>query len=284
LAATANSHYRHEAWIQRQDVSFVPFDGYLGPDVNTAAVLRKLLDDRSSGVDLPAAIILETVQAEGGVNLASRRWLQEVAEICRERDILVIVDDIQVGCGRTGSFFSFEAAGIKPDIVVLSKSIGGYGLPMSLLLIRPETDQWKPGEHTGTFRGNNLAFVAATEALRYWETPELTENIGARGRQIAGALQQFAAEFPALGAKVRGTGLIWGLEFAETATCQSVAREAFAHRLIIETCGSNRNVLKLLPPLVIDETTLGAGLRIIHDAIRQVTRADASAKLVTASA
>jgi diaminobutyrate-2-oxoglutarate transaminase len=277
LAVTANSHYRHEAWVQRQDVSFVPYEGYAGPDVDTAALLRKLITDRSSGVDLPAAVILETVQAEGGVNVASRRWLQEVAEICRENDILLIADDIQVGCGRTGTFFSFEAAGVKPDLVVLSKSISGFGLPMSLLLIRPEVDQWKPGEHTGTFRGNNLAFVAAAEALRHWETPEFAEKIAARGRQLSTALHELVREFPAFGGRVRGTGMIWGLEFKDPAVCQAVARESFARGLIIETCGSERNVLKFLPPLVIDATTLAAGLGLLRLAIQDVAKREASA-------
>ncbi len=280
LAITANSHYRHEAWIQRQDVAFVPYDGYLGPDVDTAAVLRKLLNDRSSGIDCPAAIVLEVIQAEGGVNLASRRWLQSIAELCRERDILLIVDDIQVGCGRTGSFFSFESAGIRPDLVVLSKSISGYGLPMSLLLIRPEIDQWKPGEHTGTFRGNNLAFVAATEALRRWETPALSEAVAARGRELSTALDGLALEFPSAIRQIRGTGLIWGLEFKETAACQAVAREAFARGLIIETCGSERNVLKFLPPLVIDAATLAAGLDRLREAMRSTLRREAG--IVTA--
>lgn len=279
LAATANSHYRNEAWVQRQDVSFVPYDGYLGADVDTAVLLRKLITDRSSGVDLPAAVILETVQAEGGVNLASRRWLQDVAEICRANDILLIVDDIQVGCGRTGTFFSFEPAGLKPDLVVLSKSISGYGLPMSLLLIRPEHDQWKPGEHTGTFRGNNLGFVAAAEALRHWETTELTAQVAARGQQLVTALQEFVREFPGLITKVRGTGMIWGAEFKETAMCQAVARQAFARGLIIETCGSERNVLKFLPPLVIDAATLALGLDRLREAIRDVVKRDAGAQV-----
>jgi diaminobutyrate-2-oxoglutarate transaminase len=277
LAATANSHYRHESWIQRQDVSFVPYDGYLGPDVDTAGLLRKLITDRSSGVDLPAAIILETVQAEGGVNVASRRWLQDVAQICREHDILLIVDDIQVGCGRTGSFFSFEAAGLKPDLVVLSKSISGYGLPMSLLLIRAEHDQWRPGEHTGTFRGNNLAFVAASEALRHWETPELAAQVAARGRELMAVLQEFMREFSGLVVKVRGAGMIWGLEFKDTALCQAVARQAFARGLIIETCGSDRNVLKFLPPLVIDAATLALGLDRLRQALRDVVKREAGA-------
>jgi diaminobutyrate-2-oxoglutarate transaminase len=270
LAVTANSHYRHEAWVQRHNVSFLPFDGYLGAEVNTAAYLRRVLADKGSGVDLPAAVILETVQAEGGVNVATTRWLREVEEICREHDVLLIVDDIQVGCGRTGSFFSFEAAGLQPDMVVLSKSISGFGLPLSLLLIRAEHDQWKPGEHTGTFRGNNLAFVTATEALRFWATPAFSGEIEKRSRQLENRLEGFRSEFPELGLTCRGVGLIWGLEFADAAICQAVAREAFAGGLVIETCGSGR-VLKFLPPLTISAATLDAGIDLVGNAIRKTT-------------
>lgn len=281
LAVTANSYYRHEAWVQRHNVSFLPYDGYLGQEVDTADYLRRVLTDKSSGVDLPAAVLLETVQAEGGVNVATTRWLQAVAEICREHDVLLIVDDIQVGCGRAGTFFSFEQAGLKPDLVVLSKSISGYGLPMSLVLIRRELDQWKAGEHTGTFRGNNLAFVAAAEALLYWETTALMDAVAARSRQLAGRLEEIQGRWPELGCKVRGTGLVWGLEFADPTTCQAVAREAFVRGLIIETCGSERNVLKFLPPLNIGEEELDAGIGIVGDAIaavmaRLATPADAA--------
>ncbi len=268
LALTANSHYRHEAWVQRHDAAFMPFEGYLGAGVNTADFLRKVLADRSSGIDLPAAVMVETIQAEGGVNVASVSWLQQVAEICRAHDVLLVVDDIQVGCGRTGSFFSFEPAGLKPDIVVLSKSISGYGLPMSLVLMKPELDQWAAGEHTSTFRGNNLAFITATEALRHWETPELAAAVAARGRWLHDRLQELAREFPGLGAQVRGRGLIWGFEIPQAGRCQAIARLAFERGLLIETCGSGKQVLKFLPPLVIDEATLEAGVACVREAIQ----------------
>ena len=177
MAVTGNSFYRDEAFINRVNVSFMPYDGYMGENVNTLDYLRRFLSDNSSGVDLPAAVIVETIQAEGGINVASNAWLQGLEQICRDFDILLIIDDIQVGNGRTGKFFSFEDAGINPDMITLSKSIGG-GLPLSLLFMRPELDQWKPGEHTGTFRGNNLAFIAATAALDYWTNNDLTEAVG----------------------------------------------------------------------------------------------------------
>ena len=150
-------------------MTFVPYEGYFGPDIDTIEMLAKQLDDPSGGIDKPAAVIVESIQGEGGVNAASPGWLRRLAELAAQHEIPLIIDDIQAGCGRSGDFFSFEQSGIRPDIVVLSKSLSGYGLPMSLVLISPELDVWEPGGHTGTFRGNNLAFVGATAALRtYW--------------------------------------------------------------------------------------------------------------------
>ena len=160
----------------------MPYDGYFGPDVDTMAYLERMLDDPSSGLDKPAAVIVETVQGEGGVNVATLRWLKELAKLCQRHDMLLIVDDIQVGCGRTGTFFSFEAAGIRPDIITLSKSLSGFGLPMSLVLMKPELDVWKPGAHSGTFRGNNLAFVTATQALETLDQRRLQRRDPAQGK------------------------------------------------------------------------------------------------------
>ena len=152
LAATANMKFRDAAGYALANTSFMPYDGYFGPDVDTMAYLERMLDDPSSGLDKPAAVIVETVQGEGGVNVATLRWLKELAKLCQRHDMLLIVDDIQVGCGRTGTFFSFEAAGIRLDIITLSKSLSGFGLPMSLVLMKPELDVWKPGAHSGAFR------------------------------------------------------------------------------------------------------------------------------------
>jgi diaminobutyrate-2-oxoglutarate transaminase len=266
MAVTGNAYYRDESFINRSNVSFMPYDGYFGQDVNTAQYLRTFLSDQSSGVDLPAAIIMETVQAEGGVNVASSEWLVEVERICREYDILLIVDDIQVGNGRTGTFFSFEEAGISPDIITLSKSIGG-GLPLALVLIRPDLDQWKPGEHTGTFRGNNLAFVAATQLFDYWQTDAFSEEIKAKEVIIRDRLLSIAEKYPELDCKVRGRGMIYGLEIGAKGMAQQISRECFNRNLIIELAGAKDQVLKFLPPLVIEEALLVKGLDIIEESI-----------------
>ena len=267
MAVTANAFYRDETFINRSNVSFMPFDGYFGPNVNTADYLRKFLEDESSGIDLPAAIILETVQAEGGINVASDQWLREIDQICKDFDVLLIIDDIQVGNGRTGTFFSFEDAGINPDIVTLSKSIGG-GLPLSMVLMKPELDQWKPGEHTGTFRGNNLAFIAATKVLSYWENDNLAETVYYKEKIIKEKLTEIAEEYSSFGPEVRGKGLIYGLKFPLMGFCSEVSEEAFSRNLLIELAGANNDVLKFLPPLLIEDELLQEGLNRIKDSIQ----------------
>lgn len=270
LSVTGNSFYRNEAFVHRHNVSFLPFDGYFGGETDTVAYLRRLLNDTGSGVDLPAAVIFETIQAEGGVNVASLSWLRDMAALCKEFDILLIVDDIQVGNGRAGSFFSFEEAGIAPDMIILSKSIGGIGLPLALVLMKPEHDVWKPGEHTGTFRGNNLAFVAAAEALSYWETDALARDVKSKGLLLRNRLEELRARNDRLLTGVRGKGLIWGLEFAMPEACKAVANEAFARKLVIERCGPKGNVLKFLPPLVIEEVDLMHGADVVAASIEAV--------------
>ena len=272
LALTGNRHFRNEAFVNRLDAAFMPYDGYFGEGVNTLEYLRRFLEDRSSGLDLPAAIILETIQAEGGINVAGADWLRGLENICREFDILMIVDDIQVGNGRTGRFFSFEAAGIRPDLVVLSKAIGGLGLPMSLVLIKPEVDQWSPAEHTGTFRGNNLAFVGATAALAYWTGNEFADEIGRKGELLAKRLAGFKEQYPQLVRAVRGRGLIWGMEMRKPELAKAVSRAAFAQGLIIELAGAEDQVVKFLPPLVIEEAVLKRGLDIIGQSIVSAAR------------
>lgn len=272
LAATANAKFRGAAGHSLDNVVFVPFDGYLGPNVDTVGYLERLITDSSSGLDNPAAVILETVQAEGGVNVASDTWLRALADLCAREGILLIVDDIQVGCGRTGEFFSFEASGIVPDIVTLSKSISGYGLPMSLVLMKRDLDIWEPGAHSGTFRGNNLAFVAATVALgSYWTTNELSSDVERKGRLIADRLAGIAEANPDLALVARGRGLIRGLSSTAVPDLASrVAREAFTRGVIIETAGPKDTVLKFLPALTITDDDLGRAIDIIEASVEHV--------------
>jgi len=266
MAITGNAFYRDEAFINRANVTFMPYDGYFGDGTDTSLYLRKFLEDSSSGVDLPAAVFLETVQAEGGVNVASFKWLKDVEQVCRDFDILLVVDDIQVGNGRTGTFFSFEEAGINPDIVILSKSIGG-GLPLSLVLMKPELDQWKPGEHTGTFRGNNLAFVASTQLLSYWDNGDFSDAIRYREGVLKEKLEEITNKYKDLGVEMRGRGLIYGLYFPQQGFSGAVTEEAFERGLVIERAGAKNDVIKFLPPLVIEEELLRQGVDIIDESI-----------------
>lgn len=269
LALTGNAFYRDEAYISRSNVSFMPFDGYFGDEVDTIAYFRKFLEDPSSGLDLPAAVILETVQAEGGVNVASSQWLRDLEQLCREFDILLIIDDIQVGNGRTGSFFSFEEAGINPDIITMSKAIGG-GLPLAIVLLKPELDQWKPGEHTGTFRGNNLAFVACTAALEYWDNDDLSEAVKSKSEVMLTRLKEIVEKYPEANASVRGRGLIYGLELPDKNFASEVSAKCFEKGLVIELAGAMDQIVKFLPPLTIKEDLLIKGLDIIDECMGEI--------------
>ncbi len=270
LAVSGNAFKRRSAGIGLSCAVSMPFCGYFGADVDTIRYMDRYLSDYGSGVDLPAAIIVETVQAEGGLNVADSDWLQRLAAVCRKHDLLLIVDDIQVGCGRTGSFFSFEEAGIQPDIVCLSKALSGYGLPLALLLIKPELDIWEPGEHNGTFRGHNLAFVTAAKTLElFWSNKHLTRDIAGKSRLLINGLKRIIGSQPAAHARLKGRGLILGLEFEHPQLATTAARIAFSHGLLIETSGSRNQVLKLLPPLTTDRAELRAGLEIIDVSLRQ---------------
>jgi diaminobutyrate-2-oxoglutarate transaminase len=214
---------------------------------------------------------VETVQGEGGINVARPEWLRSLAQLCARHDMLLIVDDIQMGCGRTGAFFSFEEAGISPDIVTVSKSISGYGLPMSLCLFKPELDIWEPGEHNGTFRGNNPAFVTAKAALElYWaDESALEKQTRERGEQVELQLIAIATENDPDVAGHRGRGLVWGLEFHDRSRAGRVARRCFELGLLIETSGAESEVVKLMPALTITAEELDAGLTILARAVRE---------------
>lgn len=271
LAVTGNSMKRRGAGIPLHNADSMPFEGFFGDDVDTIAYLESYLADGGSGIDVPAAIIVETVQAEGGINVASTGWLRRLAALCDAYEILLIVDDIQVGCGRTGPFFSWEGLGFTPDIVCLSKSLSGSGLPMALTLLRPELDVWEPGEHNGTFRGNNAAFVTATAALeRFWSDGELSRAVGRQADRLRAGLGQLALEHDGLFADVRGSGLIQGLRTTAPEVAGEITSAAFERGLIIETAGPADEVVKLLPPLVVDDAAVDQALAILGESAQAV--------------
>ncbi|MFS0785122.1 diaminobutyrate--2-oxoglutarate transaminase [Shouchella sp. 1P09AA] len=268
LSVTGNAFKRKGAGIPLTNVVTMPYDNFLTEELDTLDYLEQFLTEGGSGVDIPAAVILETVQGEGGVNAARTEWLQRLERICKEHDILMIIDDVQAGIGRTGSFFSFEEAGLKPDIVCLSKSIGGYGLPLALTLFKPELDIWDPGEHNGTFRGNNHAFVTATVALDYWKTPDFQESIQRKAELVNQFLTTIVEKYPELKGTVKGRGLMMGIGCGEPAIAGKIAAEAFSRGLIMETAGFEDEVFKLFPAVTISEDKLKAGLAIIEESVR----------------
>lgn len=268
LATTGNEHHRGGAGIGLGGVTTMPFDGYLGAGVDTTEYLDKVLSDASSGVDLPAAVLVETVQGEGGINAASVTWLQNLEKVCRKHDVLLIVDDIQAGCGRTGTFFSFEPAGIKPDIVTLSKSLSGYGLPFAVVLMRPELDLWKPGEHNGTFRGNNLAFVTAKAAIEhYWLDDSFAQSVQRKGEYIAQRLAAINSKAASNAFTLRGRGMFRGLACDSGERASAITAACFAEDMIIETSGADGEVIKTLCPLTISDDNLRRGLDILERAM-----------------
>ncbi|MDX2649797.1 diaminobutyrate--2-oxoglutarate transaminase [Streptomyces sp. PA03-1a] len=271
LAVTGNSMKRAGAGVPLVHGTPMPFDNYLDGRVPDFLWFERLLEDQGSGLNQPAAVIVETIQGEGGINVARPEWLRGLADLCGRRDMLLIVDDIQMGCGRTGPFFSFEEAGIVPDIVTLSKSIGGYGMPMSLTLFRPELDIWEPGEHNGTFRGHNPAFVTATAALdTYWaDGGSMEKQTLGRGEQAEAVLREICTEHPRSGARYRGRGLVWGLEFTDPGRASRVCARAFELGLLLETSGPRGEVVKLLPALTITPEELDEGLRTLARSVRE---------------
>ncbi|MFI6362519.1 diaminobutyrate--2-oxoglutarate transaminase [Nocardia sp. NPDC050630] len=269
LSVTGNAAKRAGAGVPLVHAAHMPYDGYFDNTTADFQWMERVLDDTSSGFDRPAAVIVETVQGEGGVNVARPEWLRHLSELCTARGILLIVDDVQMGCGRTGPFFSFEVAGITPDIVTLSKSIGGYGLPLALVLFKPELDVWAPGEHNGTFRGNNPAFITAQAALEhFWSDGALQTSTEAKGQRIGAALTQAAEYFP--GISTRGRGLVHGVVFDDPSQAGKVCQVAFERGLLVETSGSLDEVVKLLPPLTVTDEEVEHGLRVLTGAIGTV--------------
>lgn len=270
LAATSNPYFRAVAGVDLAHTIFLDYDS--GDLEESLARLERQLNEVAESGDLPASVIVECIQGEGGINVARPEWLQKLREITESLGMLMIVDDIQAGCGRSGDFFGFEEAGIVPDIVTLSKSISGFGSPMSLVLVKPELDIWQPAEHNGTFRGNNHAFVTAAKAIEtYWQNDELAQDVRRKAQIIRDALDKLVAAYPELELVAKGRGFLQGLEFTDPKLAAAVQATAFANGLIIERSGPDDEVVKFMPALTIDDTTLKQGLDIIARSIAEVT-------------
>ncbi|MBR1730866.1 MAG: diaminobutyrate--2-oxoglutarate transaminase [Ruminococcus sp.] len=270
LALTTDKSSRRGAGVGLDDVTFIPAP-YMFPELDTVAYMQRLIDDDHSGVEKPAALFIETIQAEGGIRVFDVEWLKAVRKFCDDNDILLVVDDVQVGCCRSGSFFSFERAGIVPDIVTMSKSIGGYGMPLAITLFKPELDIWSPGEHNGTFRGNQLAFVAAKGGIEYMLENKVDEQSKAKGEIVKKFVEERILPLDSR-LELRGLGLIWGIDFEKIPVkglADKVEETCFEHGLIIEGAGRKNSVVKIMPPLVISEELLLKGLEIIEQSVKE---------------
>ena len=271
LALTTDRTSRDGSGVSLDNVTFIPYESGFHTKLDSLDYLETIILDDHSGVEKPAAVFVETVQAEGGIYVASVEWLKRLEKICHDNDILLVVDDIQVGCSRTGTFFSFERAGLKPDMITLSKSIGGYGFPMSLLLIREDLDIWKPAEHNGTFRGNQVAFVAAKKAIEFNIEHDIDGQCVKKGALVKEYIEK---EILPIDDRIvfRGIGLIWGIDFGkfdDPDLSHKIADRCFDKGLIIERAGRGDSVLKILPPLTIIEHELFKGMDIIRESIEE---------------
>ena len=257
-------------------VARMPYEGAFGPDVDSLALIEQMLENPSSGIDAPAAFIIEPVQGEGGLNAASAEFLQGLAALAKKHGALLIADDIQAGCGRTGTFFSFEGMGIEPDLVPMAKSFSGMGLPFAALLMKPELDIWKPAEHNGTFRGNTHAFVTARVALeKFWKDKSFEESVKRKGQMLEKRLNAIAARIP--GARLKGRGMMQGIDMGSGDLAGAICATCFEHGLLIETSGAHDEVVKVLAPLTTEDAVMARGLDILEIAVR--THVDGTSKI-----
>lgn len=264
LSVTANSYYKQNDFALDSS-SFMPYEGYMGSGFETMDLIEKYFEDPASGVQPPAAFIVETIQAEGGIRACSKPWMQRLSRLAKRIGSLLIIDEIQTGCGRCGDFFGFEALDVVPDVVTLSKSIGGLGLPLAMVLIRPEYDEWAPGEHNGTFRGNNLAFVAGAAAIEiYWHDDAFSIDLRRKEGLLKTKLEALRHLVP--GGTIRGRGMLHGIDCITSELAQEIAETAFRNGLVIERCGARNEVIKLLPALTITDELLMEGVHLLERA------------------
>lgn len=271
LSLTTDKTSRKGAGVPLNNVTFIPAP-YMFPELDTVEYMQRLIDDDHSGVEKPAALFIETIQAEGGIRVFDVEWLQRVRKFCDDNDILLAVDEVQVGCCRSGDFFSFQRAGIQPDIVTMSKSIGGYGFPLAITLFKPELDIWTPGEHNGTFRGNQMSFVAAKAALNYMLENHIEDETKKKGEIVKSFIEKEILPIDSR-LELRGRGLIWGIEFGNIPVkglADRIEEKCFEHGLIIEGAGRKNSVVKLMPPLVISDEELTEGMEIIKKSVQEI--------------
>lgn len=231
-----------------------------------AHMLGSALEDDHSGITRPAAIIVEAIQGEGGTIVPPAGWLRTVARYAQEHDIPLICDEIQSGMGRTGKWFAFEHEAITPDIVLLSKSLGGMGLPISVMIYHEKLDRWKPGAHAGTFRGNQMAMAAGTAAIEFIQEHGLVERAGRLGDRMMQDLRQ-ALDGNILVRDIRGRGLMIGIELICVQAARALRAACLSRGLIVELGGRGGTVMRLLPPLVLTDGQAQKVVEILTDVL-----------------
>ncbi|MDO5120212.1 MAG: diaminobutyrate--2-oxoglutarate transaminase [Coriobacteriales bacterium] len=266
LALTSDTYSRDGAGLPLVGTRHMPAP-YTLPGLDALAYMEAVLADDHAGASKPAAIIVETTQAEGGIQVLPSDFLKGLRELCTRHGIVMIVDDIQVGCWRTGTFFSFERAGIKPDIVTLSKSLSGIGTPFALTLVAPEFDVLGPGEHNGTFRGNQLGMVAAKAAIDFSLDTDFASTLKSKSILVKELVQGIAAKH---GLEWRGIGMIWAIEMNDGKLVLDTIHKLFDRGVICEACGRGDSALKLMPALITDEDVLREGFAAIDEVLGEV--------------
>jgi diaminobutyrate-2-oxoglutarate transaminase len=263
LACTANNAFRSSSGVPLTNVIRDTFN-----DLHALETLRQKMEDLGSGLLPPAAFLVEPVQAEGGVRVANKEWLQGVQRLANDVGALFILDDIQSGCGRCGSYFGFDDLGVKPDIIVLAKGLGGFGTPIGMLVNKPEYDKhWGPGQHTGTFRGQGFSFVAGKVGLEYFKDDTLLRDVQAKGAIIRQTLDELNKIYPKT--RIRSKGMMLAMEFESAAIAKQITTKCFEEGLIIGAC-STGEIIKFIPPLTIEEATLKKGLDYFTHAVKSV--------------
>lgn len=270
LALTTESAARKAAGVPLNYTVHIPAPYSMGGNFDSIAYMEQLLSDDHSGYEKPAAIIIETVQQEGGIHVFSKEFLKDLRALCDKYDILLICDEVQIGCSRSGTFFSFERADIVPDIVCMSKSIGGYGIPFAVTLFKKELDVFKPGEHNGTFRGCQLSMVAGLAALEMTVEQDIPAQVRRKEKIVKEYLDKEIKPLLKVKMEIRGIGLSWGIEFNDGKLARAVLDKCFEKKLIIELAGSYDSVLKIMPSLVIEDELLLKGLNIVKESIQEV--------------
>lgn len=270
LALTTESAARKAAGVPLNYTVHIPAPYSMGGNFDSIAYMEQLLSDDHSGYEKPAAIIIETVQQEGGIHVFSKEFLKDLRALCDKYDILLICDEVQIGCSRSGTFFLFERADIVPDIVCMSKSIGGYGIPFAVTLFKKELDVFKPGEHNGTFRGCQLSMVAGLAALEMTVEQDIPAQVRRKEKIVKEYLDKEIKPLLKGKMEIRGIGLSWGIEFNDGKLARAVLDKCFEKKLIIELAGSYDSVLKIMPSLVIEDELLLKGLNIVKESIQEV--------------